>query len=156
MRMRSRVFCSAAALLVASALGAQFRGFQAASALPAPPVEAKAGETFTLTLTVRVRPGYHLNSDAPLEDYLIPARLVWDAAPFEVLGVEFPEPELVRYEYSESPISVFSGEFVIKTTLRAPAKPPGAIELRGKLRYQACTDKACLAPTSLDVKAHIR
>lgn len=156
--MRSRVCSSlvAAALLLGSGgLSAQFRGFQAASAAPIPPVEAKAGETFTLPLTVRIRPGYHINSNKPLEDYLIPTNLSWDSAPFEVVEVKFPQAELVAYEFSESPLSVFSGEIVIETVLRAPKTLPGPKEMAGRLRYQACNDKSCLAPTSIDLKARI-
>lgn len=156
--MRSRAsssFLFAALLLSAAALSGQFRGFQAASVAPVPPVEAKAGETFSIPLTVRIRPGYHINSDKPLEEYLIPTNLSWDSAPFEVVEVKFPAPELVSYEFSETPLSVFSGEIVIETKLRAPKPLPGPKELVGRLRYQACNDKSCLAPTSIDVKARI-
>ena len=152
----SEVLACIGLLIGATALSAQFRGFQAASPLPPPPVEAKAGETFTIPLTVRIRPGYHINSDKPLEDYLIPTNLSWDSAPFEVVKVKFPAPELVVYEFSEQPLSVFSKEIVITTTLRAPQKLPGPKEMLGRLRYQACNDKSCLAPTSVDIKAHIR
>lgn len=144
-------------LLAAAALGAQLRGFQAAVALPPPPITVKAGETFELPLTVRIRKGYHINSDQPLEEYLIPTRLTWNTPGFEVLATEFPEAELVQYDFSDGPLSVFSGEFAVTTKLRAPKslgdKP---VTLTGKLRYQACNDKACLAPTSLDVSAVVR
>ena len=155
MRKRSKAFSSAVAValvLGGASLEGQFRGFQAASAVPSPPVEVKPGGTFAVPLTVRIRRGYHINSNKPLEDYLIPTQIVWDAAPFEVLGTEYPEAELVMYEFSESPLSVFSGEFTVKTKLKAPAKLPDAKELVGRMRYQACNDKACLAPTSFDVK----
>ena len=32
----------------------------------------------------------------------------------------------------------------------------GLTELTGKLRYQACTDKACLAPTATKFKVPVR
>ena len=155
--MKSKACSSAVALaLVASAaLSAQFRGFQAASIMPPPPVEVKAGEEFTIPVTVRIRPGYHINSSTPLEDYLIPTALVWDAGDFKVIDTEYPEAELVTYEFSTSPLSVYSGEVLIKAKLKAPANP-AAKELTGSLRYQACNDKACLAPTSTDVKVMLR
>jgi len=161
--MKSKSFCSLAAAVVLAAttlgapLGAQFRGFQAAVALPPPPVSAEPGEEFDLPVTVRIRDGYHINSHQPLEEYLIPTRLTWEADGFEVLGVEFPQAELVQYEFSDGPLSVFSGEIAVTTKLRAPKtlgdKP---VTLTGKLRYQACNEKACLAPTSVDVQAVVR
>ena len=145
------------AILTSAALGAQLRGFQAAVALPPPPISVSAGETFELPLTVRIRKGYHINSDQPLEQYLIPTRLTWDTPGFEVLATEFPDAELVQYDFSDGPLSVFSGEFAVTTKMRAPkAMGDKPVTLTGKLRYQACNDKACLAPTSIDVSAVVR
>ena len=156
--MRSRncfSFCLIG-LLGAVALGAQFRGFQAVTAAPPAPVTAKAGESFEIPLTVRIRSGYHINSDQPLENYLIPTQLAWDAPGFTTVGTRFPEAELVQYEFSDGPMSVFSGEIRIVTTIKAPKTLDGPATLQGKLRYQACNDKSCLAPTSVDVEAVVR
>ena len=65
--------------------------------VPGPPVALKAGETVTVPLTVQIRGGYHINSNQPNEDYLIPTRLTWTAAPAEVKDIRYPEPEQVTY-----------------------------------------------------------
>ena len=153
---------AAAAVVVAVALmalpaGAQFRGFQAASVMPSAPVALTAGKTIEVPIVVRVRPRYHINSNEPLEDYLIPTAVTWETAGVEVASVEFPEPELVTYAFSESPLSVFSDEFTIVSKLKVPPTYKGGIEsLTGKLRYQACNDKSCLAPTSADFSVPVR
>ena len=139
------------ALLAAIAAAAQFRGFQAATVAPPAPVAVKAGSEVRVPIQVRIRSGYHINSDKPAEDYLIPTQIAWDAAPLEVVSVEYPEAEIVSYEFSEKPLSVFSGEIEIVTILRAPAKASPGETLSGRLHYQACNDKACLAPTSTEI-----
>lgn len=107
-----------------------------------------------LALKLSMRPGYHANSDRPSEDFLIPMRLTWDAkAPVEAVEVVYPKAKLEKFEFNEKPISVVDGEFEIVTRLRrAPNAMPGPAFLSGKLRYQACNDKMCFPPKTIDVK----
>jgi hypothetical protein len=141
-----------ASFVLAAAAFGQFRGFQAATALPPPPVKLQAGAEVEVPLVVRIRPGYHINSHQPAEEYLIPTRIEWDAAPLEVVRIDYPEAEIVQYDFSDTPLSVFSGEIEIVTVLRAPKSlPAGLVSMNGKLRYQACNDKACLAPATADL-----
>ena len=147
---------TAIALLAALALTAQFRGFQAASVAPAAPVTVKPGSEIKIPLVVRIRSGYHINSDKPAEDYLIPTQVAWDASPLQVVRVDYPEAEIVSYPFSEKPLSVYSGEIEIVTVLRAPADAKPGDTIPGRLHYQACNDKACLAPTSVEISVPVR
>jgi DsbC/DsbD-like thiol-disulfide interchange protein len=147
------LFAAAAVVLLFAgvALG-QFRGVQAASVIPQSAVQLKAGEELSIPLKVVIRPGYHINSDTPAEDYLIPTRLTWNDTGLKVKSIDYPEPETVKYEFSEKPLSVFSGSITLRSTLAVPNPvPSGLKELTGKLRYQACTEKACLPPVTVDV-----
>jgi hypothetical protein len=147
---------AAAALLVSDAALGQFRGVQAATVMPPTATRLKAGEDVSIPLKVVIRPGYHINSDTPAESYLIPTRLTWNDAGLKVKGVEYPEAEVVNYEFSEKPLSVFSGSITVRSTLAVPDPiPAGLTELSGKLRYQACNDKACLPPVTVDVKVPV-
>ena len=144
------------ALLTATAAWGQFRGFQAAVVSPPAPLLLEAGKTVEGSLTVRIRPGYHINSNRPAEEYLIPTKLTWNTQGLEA-EVTYPESELFISQFSEEAMLVFSGEIEFKTRFKTPAKlPAGLTEITGTLRYQACTDKACLAPTSLDVTIPLR
>ena len=144
------------ALLTATVAWGQFRGFQAATVAPPASLPLEAGKTVEGSIVVRVRPGYHINSNKPAEEYLIPTKLTWNTAGLES-EVTYPESELFVSRFSEEAMLVFSGEIEFKTQFKAPAKlPVGLTEISGTLRYQACTDKACLAPTSLDVTIPLR
>lgn len=107
-----------------------------------------------IVLKAAVRPGYHTNSDKPSEDYLIPLRLTWDPqAPLQVIEILYPKPKLEKFEFTDKPISVLDGEFEIVTRFRrAPNAMPGPAFLAGKLRYQACNDRMCFPPKTLEIK----
>lgn len=115
-------------------------------------MSAKAGSTVQVKLTAQLRPGYHCNSNTPSDDYLIPLRLNWTAAPLAVSGVAYPKPQMEKYAFSEKPLSVYTGDFEITTKFNVPASAPaGPAVISAKLRYQACTDRMCLPPKTVDV-----
>jgi hypothetical protein len=94
-----------------------------------------------------------VNSNTPSDEYLIPLRLTWNAAPLQVEQVTYPKPQMEKYQFSDKPLSVFSGEFEISTKFKVPSNAPGGLQLiSGKLRYQACNDHECLTPKTLDVQ----
>lgn len=105
------------------------------------------------TLKLQLKPGYHVNSNTPNEEFLIPLRLTWDQTAADTVAIQYPKPGLEKTEFSDKPLSVFTGDFEIVSKFKRAAKAsPGPGFLNGKLRYQACNDKMCLPPKTLDVK----
>jgi hypothetical protein len=121
--------------------------------MPKPePVAAKAGTTVEVTLPLQLREGYHVNSNKPPDPYLIPLRLTWDSGPITVAEVVYPKPDLRQVEFCAGPLPVFSGHFELLTRFKVPASvQPGLVNIAGKLRYQACNDRMCLPPKTIDV-----
>ena len=118
-----------------------------------PKVLAKKNTTATAKLVVQLRSGFHVNSNTPADEYLIPLRLTWTASPLEVKAVTYPAPRMEKYDFSEKPLSVFTGDFELTTTFQVPAgAAPGLQVISGKLRYQACTHKECFPPKTVEVK----
>jgi hypothetical protein len=118
---------------------------------PAEKARVKRNSEFTEKISVQVRPGFHVNSNAPNDPYLIPLKLTW-TGPLQVEEVTFPKPESVKSSFSEKPLAVFTGTFDIVTKFKVPANAPdGPNMAAGKLRYQACNDRECLRPQTLDV-----
>lgn len=119
---------------------------------PGAKLRIKRGETVTASVRAQLKPGYHANSNTPSEDYLIPLKLTWQAAPLEVVDVTYPKPKFEKYEFADKPLSVVSGDFDLVTKFKAPANaPPGPAIITGKLRYQACTERMCLPPKTVEV-----
>ena len=102
---------------------------------------------------VKVNDGFHVNSNAPNDEYLIPLKLTWQPAPFTVKTVVFPPAKQEKSEFSPKPIAVFDGAFEITSKFAVPANAPiGAGFITGKLRYQGCNATTCFPPKSVDVK----
>lgn len=113
---------------------------------------AKAGSTVETKLSVQLRAGYHCNSNTPSEDYLIPLKLTWNPGPLEQAQVVYPTPHNEKYAFSEKPLSVYTGDFEIATKFKVAASAnTGTAFITGKLRYQACNDRMCLPPKTIDV-----
>ena len=104
-------------------------------------------------MKAELQPGFHVNSNMPGDDYLIPIRLTWNKDPIEAEQVTYPKPQLEKLSFSPNPISVYTGTFEIATRFKAPpGAMPGMAFMNGKLRYQACNDKECLPPRTVDVR----
>ena len=104
-------------------------------------------------ITLELKPGFHVNSNAPSDEYLIPLRLTWAKLPLEASHIAWPKPEFQHLAFSEKPVSIFSGRFEIVTSFKAPpTATQGMAMMTGKLRYQACNDKECLPPKTIDVQ----
>ncbi|MGI8743453.1 MAG: protein-disulfide reductase DsbD domain-containing protein [Bryobacteraceae bacterium] len=125
-------------------------------ALSVAPLErsaVKRGDSFTAKVSAEVRSGYHVNSNAPADEYLIPLKLSWTKSPLEVEQVIYPKPQFEKYDFSPQPVSVFSGSFEIRTNFKAaPNAAAGLTTISGKLRYQACNNKECLPPKTIDLQ----
>jgi len=114
--------------------------------------KVRRGDTFTEKLRAELRPGFHVNSNTPSDEYLIPIRLTWTKAAADAEQVIYPKPQMESLPFSEKPVSVFSGSFEIDTRFKAsPSAAPGMSMISGKLRYQACNNKECLPPRTVEV-----
>jgi hypothetical protein len=120
----------------------------------APPekVIAKIGAATEVKLSLELRAGYHCNSSKPSDEYLIPLKLTWTPGALESPEVTYPAPQMEKYSFSEKPLSVYTGNFELMTKFKVSASAtPGQTIATGKLRYQACTDRMCLQPKTIDV-----
>jgi thiol:disulfide interchange protein DsbD len=106
-------------------------------------------ESFSILLEVNILDDWHINSDKPLEDFLIPTKIKFDENPGASFGrIQYMEPELRKFSFSDTKMSVYEGKVYALTTITiSPTYDEPELKLSGKLYYQACNDKSCLAPT---------
>ena len=121
--------------------------------MPKPePVAAKAGSTVEFRLPLQLREGYHVNTNMPPDRFLIPLRLTWDSAEVNASEVIYPKPSYQKVEFFAGQLPVFSGRFELITHFKVAATvPPGLVNVPGKLRYQACNDRMCLPPKTIEI-----
>ena len=120
-----------------------------------PVVETDAvhpGTTARVALAVTLDPGYHVNSNRPLDEFLIPTVLRLDPpAGIALEGVAFPEAILL--DQNGDKLAVFEEEFLIGAALTLDAAlPPGSYAVPGTFRYQACNDRMCFSPTNVPIQ----
>ena len=66
-------------------------------------VAGKRNAAVQVKIPVTVKEGYHVNSNKPSEEYLIPLKLTWTATgALEGGTVTYPKPVLEKYEFSET------------------------------------------------------
>ena len=111
---------------------------------------AHAGTTFRVALRAQLDPGFHVNSNEPLEEFLIPTALTLEPpAGIELEGIAWPEPILLTQAGADGPLAVFEESFVIGAALALAADlEPGEYAVPGTLRYQACDDTMCYLPAT--------
>ena len=126
-------------------------GLRAATVLPSPTVQLKAGENVEVPVTIQIRPAYHINSSRPADEYLIPTKLTWEPSGLHLKKTEYPDPESVTYSFSKKPLSVYSNKIVIVSHFTVPEEVPVLTEIKGRLRYQACNSRACFPPKTTEV-----
>ncbi len=147
-RMRSLSFLASSGL-VAVTLFAQYTNVLVLN--PPEKIAGKKGETVTAPFELVLKSGFHVNSNKPNEEYLIPLRLTWTDGGVQPVETIFPEPKQEKYAFSAKPVSVFSGTFKIQQKFKiGPTAGNGFVT--GKLRYQACNDHECLPPKNIDIK----
>ena len=119
----------------------------------APPgqITIRHGESRIQTLSVTILPGFHVNSNKPKDEFLIPLKLSWNPGALEVDSISYPQPEEIKV--GAEMLSVFTGAFTIQTQFKAPEHAATGTEVvTGKLRYQACNNEMCFRPASLDIR----
>jgi hypothetical protein len=114
-------------------------------------VVGKRGDAVQTKIPVSIDAGFHVNSNKPSQDYLIPLSLTWTAAgALEPGTIIYPKPEIETV--AEQKLSVFTGKFDLilnfKIAGNAPAGPGAAA---GKLKYQACNSNTCFPPKAIEI-----
>jgi len=109
------------------------------------------GAEFKLAVEVSVAEGWHINSNKPYDDYLIPTQLtIVDNPTFRLKKVVYPKPHDYKFSFSESPLSVWEGTVFKGALIEVDSNAvPGIYKLVVKLQYQACNEMSCNAPTSI-------
>ena len=152
MSLHARLFTAGAltAALWASVAAAQPGRIPIELATVAEADTAHAGTTFRVAVQARLEPGFHVNSQEPLEAFLIPTVLTLDPpAGIELAGLAWPTAILLSQTGADQPLAVFEETFAIGAALALDSGlAPGDYAVPGVLRYQACDETMCYLPAT--------
>jgi hypothetical protein len=112
-----------------------------------------------VNLNFRVASGFHINSNLPKSEFLIPTSLKMDLPTDIVLGkIAYPAGQDLAFPFSPSEmLSVYSGDFTVTVAVH-PLRSvmPGKYIMHGVLRYQACDNAQCFPPKSQPVRFEVK
>jgi len=111
----------------------------------------RPGEAVKAAIILTVQPGYHINNNAPNDEFLFATTLTFDDNPnVEVVETYYPAGHRGRFAYSQTELIVYEGEAVLGAVIRAKAGlPAGPLKLKATLSYQACDNTSCMPPKDL-------
>ncbi|MCO4783182.1 MAG: DUF255 domain-containing protein [Candidatus Cloacimonetes bacterium] len=104
-------------------------------------------ESNLVKLTVEIEDGWHINSNLPLQDYLIPTSVTNQSKDIIQLGkFEYPESEIIEMDFAEEEIDVFDGTFQINIPVQFLN-----VKKSFQLNFitQACSDEECMSPATM-------
>jgi hypothetical protein len=126
---------------------------------PVATVTAVQGKPATVSLIFRVANGYHINSNQPKAEYLIPTVLKVEATTDIVIGkTTYPEGKDMSFAFApDEKLNVYTGDFKIDVLVRPlMSVQTGKYVVRGTLKYQACDNQACYPPKQLPVSFDVK
>jgi hypothetical protein len=136
-------------LTLAMAQSERFNKASYVTVQPATQVRITKAKSAKALVRFRVNKGFHVNSNQPMSDLLIPTEIKLESHAAVVSGKPiYPKGEEIALAFSpKQKLSVYEGDVAIEVPLSAAkTAKKGAYTLKGSLSYQACNDNACFPP----------
>jgi len=115
-------------------------------------VKLDAGGKGEATITLDIAEGYHVHSNPASDKFYIATEV--KAAPQEGLTPgkpAYPKAVTHKFEFSETPLSVYEGRAVIRLPLSADkAAARGRHTFSATIRVQPCNDQVCFPPRDIN------
>jgi thiol:disulfide interchange protein DsbD len=154
LRLLSILFASTSVILsVSTAFG------QGSSPLitvaPISAISVARGEKVSLDIALRVNQGFHVNSNHPNDELLLPTVVRLDTPEgVTVARLDYPDAEQLVLPFAgNEKLSVYSGDFAVSAEMRvAKTAALGAQHVRGEVRYQACDNRRCFPPKTTPIE----
>lgn len=111
------------------------------------------GRAVRATVMMDIPRGYHVNSNRPLEKFLIPTTLKVDAPDGIRTGpIAYPRAVVRKFKFSKNNVSVYEGRATMRLTLTIPpGTSTGSKEVKLNVRYQSCNDEVCFPPQTKEL-----
>jgi len=118
------------------------------------PDKIKKGRVVRGTVTIDIPAGLHVQSNRPLDKYLVATKLDLETPSGMKAGpVSYPRALMRNLKFSKTAVAVYEGRAVLRFNVTVPANYNGSSgEIKGKLRFQACNDDSCFPPQTREVK----
>lgn len=119
------------------------------------PGRLEPGERGQIVVTLDIPSGCHIQSHTPRDPFLIPTTLQLIETSDVTFGpVVYPPAHTQRFDWTPVELDVYRGtvDIVIPVEVAASARA-GITTIAGRVRYQGCTETACLPPVEESIEA---
>ena len=119
--------------------------------------KAQRGKPVRVSIVIDIPGGYHINSNRPLETYLIATSVKVDPENGVRAGaVSYPRPLLKTFKFSKKQLSVYEGQVRLKFSVTVPANySDDSTKVKARVRLQSCNDEVCFPPKNYEVSLQI-
>jgi len=123
------------------------------------------GQEMAMSLTLRIKPGWHVYG-APLPEHYQGLELTFEGPAVGSQSIELPPARPMLLQALGETLPVYEGEMRAVGTIGVkwspppeakslasffgPAMEPGRYQLKGTLRFQACSDELCEPPQAIE------
>ncbi|MBZ5532202.1 MAG: disulfide bond formation protein DsbC [Acidobacteriia bacterium] len=130
------------------------------SADPVSAVVVAPGHSTPISFTFHVLPPYHINSNKPLAEELIPTQVHFSLPGSDIVigKIQYPAGVLKSFPFDPTAkLSVYSGDVVVRGLVVATASgSTGTYTVHAELKYQACDNNACYPPKKLPFTFNVK
>ena len=119
--------------------------------------KAQRGRLVQGAIVIDIPSGYHINSNRPLESYLIATQLKVDApSGIRVGPVRYPPAKMQKFAFSPKALSVYEGRAILRFNVTVPANySGGSADFKARVRLQSCNEEVCFPPKTQEVNISI-
>jgi len=143
-------FIGIAILILTNALFAQPQANLVSVYLNSNNIKSTAGSVTKIELTASIRGGYHINSNKPKDEFLIPVTITSGNKSFPLAKVDYPVPEDLVFPSSPDPVSAYVGTVKFGVAIKVGKNiTPGKYKVPINFNYQSCNDQSCFPPATV-------
>jgi DsbC/DsbD-like thiol-disulfide interchange protein len=111
--------------------------------------QAAAGQDIKVSADFTIASPWHIYGKPISTDY-IPTSITFDDGVVAKQSIDFPKPEMMRFEALGQTLPVYKGSMHAGGDVKLrPDLKPGDYQLTGKVVFQECSDTICKMPQSL-------
>ena len=102
-----------------------------------------------LTITLKIKPGWHINAAEPLDDTMVATQVKSMSDKVLIKNIKYPKPDIVKLNFSQNKLAIYQGKFDIDLEVSDTGKNNQPFMLQ--LLFQACSDEVCLLPEEASI-----
>jgi hypothetical protein len=117
------------------------------------------GKSGNVDLVFHISPGFHVNSNKPHAEFLIPTTLRLTAPTDIMIGaITYPPGQETTFPFApDAKMSVYGSQFWVNFAVRPLSNVvPGKYAVHGQLKYQACDEATCYPPKLIPVDFQVK